>query len=112
MISTFIDSEQYRELPFENVDATDIHRILVPFVDQRLENLRFESVSTLKWVRSTDAPVRQILTWNKDLYGILRPSWGLSIDWVPHVGNTKITFCRTTKSARVAIGVTGQTSDA
>ena len=61
----------------------------------------FEPVAPRRWVRSSRAPIRDILE-VRALKGVsYSPTWGFSLDFVPHVtagGDTK--WHRTPKSAR------------
>jgi hypothetical protein len=66
-----------------------------------LSNVGFERVAPRRWVRSSRAPIRDLLE-VQALKGMSYcPKWGLSLDFVPHVttaGETK--WHRTPKSAR------------
>ena len=66
-----------------------------------LSEIGFEAVAPRRWVRSSRAPIRDLLQ-VQALKGVsYSPMWGFSLDFVPHVttsGETK--WHRTSKSAR------------
>lgn len=84
---------------FEIVRLEDIERILQPVVEAKLAPLGFECVKTLRWVRSADAPIRQVFGFLQWKGGKLAPRWGLSLDFVPHISGGRIKWHRTPKSA-------------
>jgi hypothetical protein len=85
--------------PFEIVTIAASHAILQPVVAATLGGDEFEEVGPLKWVRSTDAPVRQVFCFRQWKGGVLAPSWGLSLDFVPHIAGGRLKWHRTPKSA-------------
>ena len=84
---------------FEIVRLQDIHQILQPVVEAKLTPLGFESFKALRWVRSTDAPIRQVFGFQQWKGGKIAPRWGLSLDFVPHISGGRIKWHRTPKSA-------------
>jgi len=77
-----------------------LHEFVEPLAKPLLGPLGFECVGPLKWVRSTDAPIRQVFCL---LYLKTKawPFWGLSLDFVPHVSGRDLKWHRTPKSARL-----------
>lgn len=84
---------------FQEVTNQEIHDIASPIVMPLLEPLGFEFQKLLHWVNSDHAPVRQIFSLRKWKGGSLTPSWGLSLDFVPHLSGKKLRWHRTKKSA-------------
>ena len=83
---------------FEVVTAAAAHKIIGPLVTATLAD-GFQEVGNLKWVRSADAPVRQVFCFLQGKGGVLAPSWGVSLDFVPHVSGSTVKWHRTAKSA-------------
>lgn len=81
------------------------HAILQPVVGASLGGDGFDDVGPLTWVRSTDAPIRQMFRFFQWKGGVLAPSWGLSLDFVPHVSGSKLKWHRTPKSALMDLRV-------
>ena len=84
---------------FEIVTVAAAHTILGPLVAATLLADGFQEVDNLKWVRSADQPVRQVLCFLQGKGGVLAPSWGVSLDFVPHVSGSTVKWHRTAKSA-------------
>ncbi len=84
---------------FEIVTRAEIHRIVAPEVLRLLGPDRFETVDLLKWVRSIDTPIRQVFCFSQWKGGMVAPTWGLSLDFVPHVSGSTLKWHRTPKSA-------------
>jgi len=84
---------------FEIVTIAATHAILHPVVIASLGGDGFVNVGPLKWVRSADAPIRQLFCFFQWKGGMLAPSWGLSLDFVPHVAGGRLKWHRTPKSA-------------
>ncbi|MGY4638308.1 hypothetical protein [Pseudomonas sp. TE24901] len=85
---------------FQIVRIDQIHEIVSPTVDALLLPLGFEVQGPLSWVRSADAPIRQIFRLAQWKGGALAPSWGVSLDFVPHLSGNDFKWHRTVKSAR------------
>lgn len=85
---------------FAVVQINKIHEIVSPAVETLLQPLGFEVQAPLCWLRSVDAPIRQVFCLKQWKGGKLAPAWGLSLDFVPHVSGNNIRWHRTAKSAR------------
>jgi hypothetical protein len=81
------------------VTISEIHELLKAQISAALVPLGFEVRGPLAWVRSTDAPIRQMFELKQWKGGKLAPSWGLSLDFVPHVSGSSVKWHRTPKSA-------------
>ncbi|MEO8490323.1 hypothetical protein [Pseudomonas sp.] len=86
---------------FSIVRIDQIHEIIAPVVEPFLQPLGFEVQAPLTWLRSEDAPIRQIFCLKQWKGGALAPAWGLSLDFVPHLSGNQIKWHRTPKSARL-----------
>jgi len=84
---------------FEMLRIEHIHDIVLPSVETCLKPLGFETQGPLRWIRSTDAPIRQCFRLEQWKGGILSPTWGLSLDFVPHLSGNQIKWHRAPKSA-------------
>ncbi|NWB69565.1 hypothetical protein HX839_24990 [Pseudomonas sp. I8001] len=85
---------------FEIARIDQIHEIVSPTVESLLQPLGFEVQGPLSWLRSVDAPIRQLFRLEQWKGGALAPSWALSLDFVPHLSGNEIKWHRTSKSAR------------
>eukprot|EP01133_Synstelium_polycarpum_P005138 gene5138-5957_t len=85
---------------FEIVRIDQIHEIVSPTIESLLQPLGFEVQGPLSWLRSVDAPIRQLFRLEQWKGGALAPSWALSLDFVPHLSGNEIKWHRTSKSAR------------
>ncbi len=85
---------------FEIVRIDHIHEIVSPTVESLLQPLGFEVQGPLSWLRSADAPIRQLFRLVQWKGGALAPSWALSLDFVPHLSGNDFKWHRTSKSAR------------
>lgn len=61
---------------FQELSSAAIESIIRPVVESVLGPLGFEHGDCLKWVRSADAPIRQVFTFHKWKGGLIAPSWG------------------------------------
>lgn len=84
---------------FSVIGNAAIKVLIEPAVTSSLGPLGFDCVDGLKWVRSDDAPIRQIFTFHKWKGGSFDPSWGVSLDFVPHIAAKRLRWHRTPKSA-------------
>jgi len=85
---------------FKLVSIDEIHHRVAPLVERQLIPMGFELQKPLHWVRSDDAPIRQVFAFVQYKGGALAPFWGLSLDFVPHVSGAQVKWHRTVKSAR------------
>ncbi len=81
------------------VPAATIHGHFEAKLAPELLPRGFEEVTPQKWVRSTFAPIRHVLEIHTLKSGIYTPFWYLSLDFVPHLTSSKVTWHRTPKSA-------------
>lgn len=86
---------------FSIVTIDQIHKIVTPIVEPLLIPIGFKLQKRLHWLRSSDAPIRQIFCLRQWKGGQLAPAWGLSLDFVPHVSGNTIKWHRTEKTARL-----------
>jgi hypothetical protein len=91
--------------PFEVVTKATCHAILQPVVAASLASEGFEEAGPLRWVRSADAPIRQMFCFSQWKGGQIAPSWGLSLDFVPHIVGGRLKWHRTPKSAMLDLCV-------
>ena len=92
---------RFRPKVFEELTKARIHAIVHGEVERLLEPRGFESVDELKWVRGRDAPIRQVFQLCKWKDGKVRPLWGVSLDFVPHISGKKAAWHRSNKSAKL-----------
>jgi hypothetical protein len=90
---------------FEFLTRDQVHEILRPIVRDSLSPDGFEEMGTLKWVRSVDVPIRQMFTFSQWKGGVVAPTWGVSLDFVPHLSGRKLQWHRTPKSAALDLVV-------
>jgi hypothetical protein len=93
---------------FELLTIATIHEHVAPLVDAVLAPHGFVSTKPLHWLRSVDAPVRQMFAYVQLKGGAVAPQWGFSLDFVPHLSGKKIAWHRTEKSALFDAFVDGQ----
>ncbi|MDT3723198.1 hypothetical protein RND78_27265, partial [Pseudomonas oryzihabitans] len=65
-----------QERKFAVVRIDQIHEIVAPIVEARLHALGFEIQGPLHWLRSDDAPIRQIFCLRQWKGDALAPAWG------------------------------------
>ena len=75
--------------------------IVLPAFDAVLSPLGFHQRPDRLWVRSNDAPIRQMFHIAHWKGATASPSWGLSLDFVPHRAGDRLVWHRTDKTARV-----------
>jgi hypothetical protein len=90
---------------YDEMSNERIHSIISPIVECTFRENGWKAIRPLFWVRSTDAPIRQLFWFTKWKGAAIAPGWGLSLDFVPHVSARKIAWHRTPKSACSDIGV-------
>jgi hypothetical protein len=91
--------ERIRLTEIDLLNKERIHIALEPIVSRLLGPQGFESYRRLVWVRSTDAPIRQVFRLQQ-LKGVsLCAQFGLSLDFVPHVSGSQVRWHRTPKFA-------------
>ncbi len=91
-------------MPFEIVSIAKIHEVVAEAVRAAL-GPEFEEIGKLRWVRSADAPIRQMFRYQPWKGGHIGPLWGLSLDFVPHITRSEVKWHRTPKSARMDLVV-------
>ena len=83
------------------IPVQEFNQALARTLGSALSESGFQAVAPRRWVRSSRAPIRDLVELQA-LKGVSYcPMWGLSLDFVPHIngaGDTK--WHRTTKSAR------------
>jgi hypothetical protein len=84
---------------FELLTIDAIQQHVGPVVDELLGPRGFVCQKPLCWLRSNDAPVRQMFRYGQKKGGVLTPEWGYSLDFVPHLSGGKLKWHRTEKSA-------------
>lgn len=94
--------------PFAIVRIDQIHEIVAPTVEALLGPLGFVAQGPVTWVRSDDAPIRQLFCIQQWQGGKAAPGWGLSLDFVPHLSGNEVKWHRTLKSARPDIMIPAQ----
>lgn len=90
---------------FEEVTNARLHAIVNSFVLEKLAPLGFEETGDLKWVRDRHAPIRHVFGFAKLKGAIVRPMWGVSLDFVPHVSGKEIKWHRSNKAAKLDLYV-------
>lgn len=96
---------------FELLSIATIHQHVAPAVDALLAAREFVSTKPLRWVRSIDAPIRQMFCIAPLKGGVVAPQWGFSLDFVPHIAGGKVKWHRTAKSALFDAFVDGQSTE-
>ncbi len=91
--------------PFEEVTNARIHDIVAPEVERHLASLGFEAAGTLKWVKGRHAPIRHVFGFAKWKGGIVRPRWGASLDFVPHISGQQVRWHRSNKAAHFDLAI-------
>jgi hypothetical protein len=61
----------------------------------------FVSVDRRRWVRSVNAPIRELVIIHELKGGLHTPCWGLSLDFVPHLERGAVRWHSTPGSARL-----------
>lgn len=84
----------------EPVSASTVNEIVSSVTDPLLTSAGFHSLRTRRWVRSL-APVRHIFEIVPMKGASYVPTWGISLDFVPHISGGKLAWHRTEKSARM-----------
>lgn len=97
--------EYAQRFPFQELTNATLHTILSPIVHQHLGDVGFEVSRPLFWVRSTNAPIRQLFWFRKWKGGVLAPGWGLSLDFVPHIAARKLAWHANVRNAQRDISV-------
>jgi hypothetical protein len=99
MFSNWLD--RFRPKVLDEVTKARVHAIMHAEVERLLEPKGFETVDELKWVRGQDAPIRQVFQFSKWKDGKVRPLWGVSLDFIPHISGKKAAWHRSNKSAKL-----------
>lgn len=109
--NTFVEKDSIKIIPpmpgasVELLRIDQIHEIVEPAVSRYLSPMGFESHRQLVWVRSADAPIRQVFKLELLKGAGLDFAWGLSLDFVPHVSGSRVKWHRTPKTAMLDLGV-------
>lgn len=84
----------------EPVSASTVNEIVSSVADPLLVAAGFHSTKPRRWIRSF-APIRHIFEIVPMKGASYVPTWGLSLDFVPHISGAKLAWHRTEKSARM-----------
>ena len=83
------------------IPIEEFNRALARTLGSALATHGFEAATPRRWVRSTRAPMRDILELQALRGDSYAPMWGLSLDFVPHLTSSgDVKWHRTAKSAR------------
>jgi hypothetical protein len=83
---------------------SEMHDLVGQIATPLLEPSGFECAGVLKWVRSADAPIRQVFMVCRERGLQVYPRWGYSFDFAPHVSGGEPKLRRTAKSAKLETG--------
>jgi len=67
-----------------------VHDIIHNMVDLLLGSRNFVAVAPLTWVRSLDAPIRQMFCYKHRGDASLAPCWAVSLDFAPHISDEHV----------------------
>ena len=99
-----------KKMQHDFLSPEDIARLVENPFDEALVRLGFERASHKTWMRRDLAPICHLFTLSR--YGSggwgITPSFGLSLDFVPHIAAGKIRWHRTVKTARFDLRVDTQ----
>ena len=84
---------------YELVSANEMDDIFDETLGDALDEHGFEQVAPRKWVRSTKAPIRDLVHILAMKGASFVPCWGFSLDFVPHISGSSIRWHRTAKSS-------------
>ncbi len=99
MFSKWFD--RFLQPQFEEINNARLHAIVRGEVERVLGPRGFEAAGDLKWVRDRDAPIRQVFAFTKWKGGVVGPSWGVSLDFVPHLSGQQLRWHRSNKAAKL-----------
>jgi hypothetical protein len=83
----------------EYLTASEVDALVGRVFGPPLEAQGLERVAPRTWVGSRRAPIREVFTFRKVKGGALIPSFGFSLDLVPHLGGRTVRWHRTPRSA-------------
>ena len=94
-----------RPAPAPLMSNAEFDAMVLPAFEAVLAPLGFVQRSNRLWLRSADAPIRQ--TFQIELWkgAAASPSWGVSLDFVPHRTGERFAWHRTEASARPDLSV-------
>jgi hypothetical protein len=81
------------------VPAAKFNEIVATMLRGTLEPMGFELITPRRWVNSTAPPIRPIFELRPLKSGCLSPSWGFSLDYVPHISGASVKWHRTPRTA-------------
>jgi hypothetical protein len=84
----------------EPVSTSAVNEIVASVADPLLVAAGFHSTTPRRWVRSF-APIRHIFEIVQMKGASYAPTWGISLDFIPHISGGKLAWHRTEKSARM-----------
>ncbi len=85
--------------------ANDLESELGVHFDSSLAALGFQRFAGRRWVRDTKVPIREVLTLKALKGQQYVVTWGVSLDFVPHVQGTKLRWHRTSASVHEDLGI-------
>jgi hypothetical protein len=94
--------------PADVLTIAQIDAQVAPSVNAVLGPRGFVHVKPLHWLRSADAPLRQMFVYRQFKGAAIAPQWGFSLDFVPHLAARKLAWHRTEKSALFDLSIDGQ----
>ena len=109
-LSQFFFSQQQPERIDEMLNKEQIHALVAPMVEDRLLPLGFQMQKPLHWIENASAPIRKIFCFSYFKGASVAPSWGLSLDYVPHVSGSQVKWHRTDKSAMLDLCISSRDS--
>src|ERR1022692_2349304 len=83
----------------EIVPASEMDAIFAATFGSALPKHGFERIDDRKWVRSTKAPIREVVRLVALKGASYSPAWGFSLDFVPHVSGSSSRWHRSAKAA-------------
>ena len=87
------------------LSANERDKIVARHLRSHLEPLGFVEVAPRRWVNGSVPPARQLFQMSLFRGASMRPSWGFSLDFVPHLSGHRICWHRTDRTAKLDVFV-------
>jgi hypothetical protein len=102
-----IEKQRVLALPrtFDLLRPAERDDIIAGYLNAPLLALGFEQVAPRRWVDGSAAPVRRVFAMQLLKGAAVKPQWGFSLDFVPHLSGDRICWHRSNRTAQFDVVV-------
>lgn len=83
--------------------AVERDSIVADYLNARLQPLGFVQITPRRWVDGSTAPARRVFEMALFKGAAMKPRWGFSLDFVPHLSGSRVSWHRSNRAAELDV---------